>query len=62
MAVDELTAALNRENIALRAENERLRSVLKRIASSHGASDHSCFRRDLAGRALAESSDQPAGD
>lgn len=30
-----------------------LREILQRIASSHGASDHSCFRRDLADKALA---------
>jgi regulator of replication initiation timing len=31
MAVDELTAQLNRENIALKAENERLRATLSEI-------------------------------
>lgn len=37
-------------------EIERLRDVLKRIAASHGASDHACFRRSLADIALSDES------
>jgi hypothetical protein len=29
-----------------------LAAALRRIAASHGASDHACFRRDLADQAL----------
>jgi len=36
------------------SEAERhFRDVLRRIVASHGASDHACYRRDLADRALA---------
>lgn len=36
----------------IEAEN-RFREALKRIATSHGASDHSCSRRDIADTVLA---------
>ena len=46
---------------ALEARCRELEDVLRRIAASHGASDHACFRRDLADQALTppETSPEP---
>ena len=46
---------------ALEARCRAAEQTLRRIAASHGASDHGCFRRDLADQYLADLCNQDTG-